>query len=250
MPVPTIAAILLGVFAAALGWFVYSDKAEYARFKALTESRDRQARFVVWIAKSFLLFGGGAVVGLALVGHRDALVGLPPEFEPVLKLLSVAPDDRRDLGSLFEGFLIALPVALLTAWLILRRRAKSGAGGPIALGDIQPLLPRNGAERLCAVFLALNAGLSEELFFRLALPLLLALVFGNAVAAFAVAAVVFGIVHLYQGWIGVLATTVLGAVFTMVYLGTGSIWLAAALHALIDINGLIVMPLLTRGARA
>ena len=75
-------------------------------------------------------------------------------------------------------------------------------------------MPRNGAETVWTGLLSINAGIGEELFFRLALPLLIVLVTGNVIAAFAVAAIVFGLVHVYQGWVGVLATTFLGVVFT------------------------------------
>ena len=58
----------------------------------------------------------------------------------------------------------------------------------------------------------------------------------------------FGLVHLYQGATGVLGTAVLGALFTAIYLGTGNIWIAAAAHVFVDLNGLILQPLL-RGYR-
>ena len=72
------------------------------------------------------------------------------------------------------------------------------------------------------------------------------LVTGNVIAAFAVAAIVFGLVHVYQGWVGVLATTVLGGVFTGVYLLAGNLALPMALHAGFDLLGLVVRPTLTR----
>jgi membrane protease YdiL (CAAX protease family) len=92
--------------------------------------------------------------------------------------------------------------------------------------------------------------LSEELFFRLALPLLLVVLTGNAALAFVIATATFGLMHLYQGWAGVIATTLVGAVMSAIYLATGSIWIVIILHAAIDLNGLIVMPYLTRPAPA
>lgn len=92
--------------------------------------------------------------------------------------------------------------------------------------------------------MSINAGLSEELFFRLALPLLLVLVIGNVWVAFGLAAIVFGLAHLYQGLVGVVATTAVGVLLTAFYLALGSIWIAVLVHAAIDLVGLVLRPLL------
>jgi membrane protease YdiL (CAAX protease family) len=108
------------------------------------------------------------------------------------------------------------------------------------------LLPRNGAETLWTALMAVNAGVSEEVFFRLLLPLLLVLVFGSAVLAFAVAGIVFGLAHVYQGWVGVLATFVLGLVLAGLYLATGSLLAPIAVHVVIDLVGLVIRPTAAR----
>ena len=41
------------------------------------------------------------------------------------------------------------------------------------------------------------------------------------------------------------ATTLVGVVMTAVYLITGALWLAMLLHALIDLNGLVLRPWLS-----
>ena len=50
--------------------------------------------------------------------------------------------------------------------------------------------------------------------------------------------------HRYQGWVGVIATTALGAVMTGLYLMTGSLWVVMLVHVLVDLNGLVVTPVL------
>jgi membrane protease YdiL (CAAX protease family) len=154
----------------------------------------------------------------------------------------------RDVIDFLLGFAGAVAAGLIGMSVLMRLRRKRGGGTPkqIVVGDVQALLPRNGAERFWAAFISLNAGLSEELFFRLALPLVLILVFGNAWLAFAIAIVVFGLMHFYQGFAGVIATTVVGAVMSGVYLATGNIWIVVILHAAIDLNGLLLMPYLAR----
>jgi len=107
-------------------------------------------------------------------------------------------------------------------------------------------MPRNRAETAHTAVLALNAGFGEELFFRLLLPLLLTLVLRNALAAFAIAAAIFGAIHLYQGVVGVLATALLGAAFAVLYLWTGSLWIAMGAHASVDLLSLVVRPTFTR----
>jgi membrane protease YdiL (CAAX protease family) len=153
--------------------------------------------------------------------------------------------DTRDTESFGMGLIIG--VALITGAglgtaLSLKRRVARTRYRNVALGDIEYLFPRNAQERRWAVLISVNAGFSEEMFFRLLLPLLLYRVSGNVVAALGIPIIVFGCAHFYQGWKGVAATTVVGALFTAVVLGSGRIWYAMALHALMDLNALLLMP--------
>ena len=118
------------------------------------------------------------------------------------------------------------------------------------IGNVGSLLPRNRPEVAHAAAMSIAAGISEELAFRLFLPLLIVLVTGSALVAFGVAIAVFGAMHLYQGRAGVIATTLVGALMAAVYLMTGSLWLAMVLHALIDFNALVLRPMLTGAWRA
>jgi len=95
---------------------------------------------------------------------------------------------------------------------------------------------------------ALAAGVTEEPFFRLLLPLLIAIVTGSAAAGFVLSLILFGAMHRYQGWRGMIATTVFGGVMTGVYLVSGALWLVIALHVLIDLNGLVLWPALSSSA--
>jgi hypothetical protein len=237
-----IPAILLAALLALLAWFVRNDRAEYARFKALTGTRDRQLAFRRWAIRSFLLFCGSSMAILLLLGRLGALMRPPREFDALSPHL-----DFQDLGPAFAaglaGALAAGGVLGIAIRLLLRRRRDAARPARI-LGDIEPLLPRNRDERLWTGLLAVNAGPSEELFFRLALPLLIALVTGSAAFAFLAAGLIFGLVHFYQGWVGIAATTFLGFVFTFLYLATGIIWVPVLLHSLLNLNSLWLRPLL------
>jgi uncharacterized protein len=117
-----------------------------------------------------------------------------------------------------------------------------------AVGDIRALLPRNRGELPYGAGLALTAGVVEELLFRLALPALLFGVFGSAPLAFLIAALVFGLLHIYQGPQGIAFAFVLGLVFTALYLLSGTILVPIVFHALIDLRSLILIPVVLGGA--
>jgi uncharacterized protein len=244
---PLLPAALLILSLAAVGWFTWRDVGEYAAFKRLTDTKDRQARYRRWVLNAFALFVGGSLVVLALLGDLGCIVHPPkPFFGPMRWAHAhLAPEvSSLFLGGLVGGAVTAIVVGTLFTTVMARRRGLT-VKAP-TLGDIAPLMPRNGAETFWTGLLSINAGIGEELFFRLTLPLLIALVTGNAMLAFVAAAIVFGLVHVYQGWVGVAATTFLGAVFTVIYLLAGNLAWPMALHAGIDLVGLVVRPTLTR----
>ena len=214
-----------------------------------TETRDRQRTYASWLAKSFIAFGGGAVASLLWLGRQSALWTFPPGFAPLLRSARESLLQGQDVVDFLLGVAAAAVIGLIGMTLLSRARRKKNEGEKpkqIVVGDVQALLPRNGAERFWCALLSLNAGLSEELFFRLAFPLVLVLVFGNALLAFAIATLAFGFMHIYQGTAGVIATTVVGAVMSAIYLATGDIWIVVILHAAIDLNGLVLMPYLAQ----
>jgi len=243
-------AILLLASTLLLAWFVRKDAAEYAAFKAISASEDRQRAFRRWTVRSFLVFGLWAVAALALLGRVDALVRMPPEFAGLAEAIGHRLSPNSGAGGVSTGFLIGLSGALLAGGLLggllaaRKRQAAAKSTDRLVLGDIAPLFPRNRAERKWTVLLAINSGPSEELFFRLMLPLLIAQISGDVLLAVSVSALVFGLVHFYQGWVGVAATTATGILFTFLYLATGSIWVPALLHSLMNLNSLWLRPLL------
>ena len=230
---------LLLVTLMALLWFLKGDLFGYRRIKRLPDTASRQKTYRLWIAKAAIAFVLPAIVGLALLGRIDALTAVPPEFDDLRILLpSFAGDSRLFVlgmmgGGALAGLLIGAFLATRRKWRVLK-----------PIGNIGSLLPRNRPEILHAAAMSIAAGVTEELAFRLFLPLLIALVTGSAFVAFGVAIAAFGAMHLYQGRAGVIATTLVGALLAAVYLMTGSLWLAMGLHALIDLNGLVVRPIL------
>ncbi len=237
-------ALLIVTFMALL-WFLRGDLLGYRRIKRLPDTASRQKTYRLWIAKAAIAFVLPAIIGLALLDRLDALTTVPPEFDALRTLLpSLAGNSRVELlgmigGSALGGLIIGALLATRGNWRILK-----------TIGNVGSLLPRNRPEIAHAAAMSIAAGISEELAFRLFLPLLVALVSGSAFVAFGVAVAAFGAMHLYQGRAGVIATTLVGALMAAVYLMTGELWLAMVLHALIDLNSLALRPALTGAWRA
>ena len=244
-----LAAVLLVALLAALAWMSWRDLAEYAQFKTFTDTRDRRRIYRSWLAKGFALFVVASLAVLALLGRLHAVVAEPPEFGaltrqvrslmPISELMTSGVSSAL-LGGLVGGVLLGGVLAGVAA------RRNSPASGGLMIGDFSALLPRNGAETALTTALSINAGIGEELFFRLLLPLLAAAVTGDAAVAFAVATIAFGLAHIYQGWVGVAGTTLIGAVLASVYLATGELWIAMVAHAGLDLLSLVVRPTIAR----
>lgn len=190
-------------------------------------------RFATWGLRLLVEFAAPALLVLLLLGRGDALWAMPPEFLPLARRLG-GPEPRLEGPVLLGVAGGTLLNAGINAWRI--RRGKR----PFQIGRTP--LPQGRGELPGCAGLAVAAGVSEELYFRLALPLLLTAALGSAHAAFAVASVLFGLVHRRQGWAGMLATGLAGLALAWVYLLTGALWLAIAFHAMIDLNGLVVRP--------
>ncbi len=237
--------ILLAIVLAMLAWFAKDDVAEYARFKALATSRERRRQYAIWILKQLGYLFVPPLIGLALLGRLGTLASLPPEFAPIAKLLpSLKSGGDMAIGMIIGAAGVGVALALL---MTVRRKKPRTERKPVAVGDIHALLPRNRNELALTALLSVSAGVTEELMFRLFLPLLIVLVAGSVVVAFVLPAIVFGLMHRYQGIVGVIATTVIGALFAALYLGTQSLWIAMLAHAALDLNGMVLGPML-RGA--
>lgn len=228
--------LALGLLVLFVARAIRKDRREYARFRRYRSTTRRQAMMRRWLIESAALFGGSSVIVLLLTWP---LVG------PLLAATQALPPIAwlRDAlaGGLGIVMLIGagLGVALLT---LVGVRSARREGGIVMLGDIAALLPRNRPELGWGAALSVNAGVVEEALFRLALPALLVVVTGEPVSAFLLAALVFGALHAYQGWVGVLATGVVGLLFTALYVVSGSIGLAMLVHALFDLRTLVVIP--------
>lgn len=99
-------------------------------------------------------------------------------------------------------------------------------------------LPNTGAERAAFALLSLSAGVCEEVLYR---GFLIRLLHEGALAlpvggALAISSLLFGLGHAYQGWKGMLSTTIGGLALGLVFLLSGSLIPGVILHALMDLQ--------------
>ncbi|NIP59581.1 MAG: CPBP family intramembrane metalloprotease [Gemmatimonadetes bacterium] len=114
---------------------------------------------------------------------------------------------------------------------------------------LRKLLPRSAFEKTLFVGVSFSAGLGEELAYRAyAIPVLAGLL-GTDWGAAVLSSGIFGLLHAYQGQIGVVRTGLMGLVLAGVFLVSGSVWPAVAAHVLIDlVGGLVLGPRLLEDA--
>jgi len=233
-------ALLLVVVTLLVWRAVTRERREYAQFKRMRATASRQKVMRRWLVESVLVFSGlSAAVLLAAWEHVPTALRDTQAWAPIAASRDFFFDTSLGRG-LAVGAAIGAVLALVLPVLLLR---KADPDDVPKLGDIGALLPRTRGELPYGAGLAVSAGVLEELMFRLALPALLFGIWPNGPLAFAVATVIFGLLHLYQKWTGVLTATVLGIVFVYLYLVSGSILLPIALHLLVDLRALVLLPL-------
>jgi uncharacterized protein len=238
----------LCVILAGLALWTLVDSRQFRQFRDVQETRIRQRFFWQWTAQSFLFLGGASVITLALLDRLDAVWTIPAEFRGVMPVDRPVPSSPDAASGQRAGLIAGFAIGAFISLMVWRHRLRRmHAPLPEAL---LPLIPRTAGERWAALTLSLNAGFSEELFFRLALPLLLLQVTGSITLSLGVSLLAFGFAHWYQGWRGIVGTTLVGMVMTAAYFASGSLLRVMIVHALIDVIGLLVRPVLAARRQA
>ena len=147
------------------------------------------------------------------------------------------------IGGLFGG--VALGGVVFAVARMAANRRPAAPPAPEAppswrsrlLPDFTALIPVTMRERWLWVVVALSAGVCEEVVFRGWLLATLHSPVGVAGTALIVAgAAIFGLAHLYQKAVGVIATGFAGLLFCILYVKTGSLLVPILLHCLIDVR--------------
>lgn len=241
---PVLWVVLVVLVAAAVARTIHKDRREYGRFKRFRSTAKRQRMMRKWVFESLALFGGSAAVALLLAGGFVApLLADARSTTPIRQIVDVVSTNSGIVIGVAIGAVAGL-VALTAAGI----RAARGEGDVPAIGDIQALLPRNRQELGYGAALSINAGVVEELLFRLALPAVIYGASGNATVAIVVSIALFGALHAYQGLPGILGTGILGALLMLSWLVSGTILVPIVLHALLDLRSLVLIPVTVFGA--
>ena len=200
--------------------------------------------------------GAGAA---RLRAYRKLLVEQWLLFAVVLALWMWLDRPFLDLGLVpakVEWWRLFLGTSVALAGLILleqqRRMAEDDPEAREAiqaeLEPLRPLLPHSRDEARWFRAVSITAGICEELLYRGFLLAYLGATMPVG-AAVALASLIFGFGHIYQGHVGMAKTGALGAVFCGLYLLTGSLFIPMMVHVAIDwINGDIANSVLRRGS--
>jgi membrane protease YdiL (CAAX protease family) len=218
-----------------------------------------------WVVQITLLLG----VGLALpdtITIGILLVALPAFALAQLPLVADTPVDRLPaywgtIATLWligtAGWLVGtrvggpaaigvewLPVGSLVTWsagltlaglaMMLAFRQLAIATGRVESPMLRALLPRSREERAVFALLSIAAGVGEEVAYRgYAIPVLAPIL--GWPGAVVLTSLVFGILHGYQGVLGMVRTALMGAILAWGFLASGSLVPAIVAHTLIDL---------------
>ncbi|ODP39665.1 CPBP family intramembrane glutamic endopeptidase [Sphingomonas turrisvirgatae] len=217
----------------------------YVRGGDVARGSGRIARYRRWMRRAPLAIGASSLVALWIGGRIDALFVMPGEFSALARsarhIAGFGDDIRGFQLAVLGGFAGGVVIGLVIGWWRARRGKRQ-----LVAGNLERILPRTRAELAWTSMLAITAGVVEELFFRLALPLFATLASGSALLGFALALAAFIFAHRYQGRIGMAFSGIAGALMAILYLSSGSLAFAMLVHALLNLNGLVIRPALIR----
>jgi membrane protease YdiL (CAAX protease family) len=172
----------------------------------------------------------GSIVTLWILGTASWLVGTRVDGPSALGLvwIPIGTMAAWSLGLAVAGMLVILLFRQISVWARVRDSRL-----------LWQLLPRTPEERRLFALLSVAAGAGEELAYRgYAIPVL-APILGVPGAA-ALTTLVFGIIHGYQGRLGILRTWIMGGILAWGFLESGSLWPPIIAHTLIDLLAGIV----------
>lgn len=185
--------------------------------------------------------------GIAGTRQRYYLMGMLMEWTAVACVIALWASNARPWAILGLGFgtppRFASGLALAALYLALagwQRRAIIARPDGMELmrrkfGDSgAELVPRTPGERRGFGALSITAGICEELLYRGFVMWYVGHWTGVTFAVL-ISSVLFGFAHVYLGWPHVIRTTIVGVVFALIVIGTGSLWPAMIIHAAMDL---------------
>ncbi|WP_236567839.1 MULTISPECIES: CPBP family intramembrane glutamic endopeptidase [unclassified Nocardiopsis] len=240
----TVLTVLLLVFAA-VGEPLLGRRA----FRWLSRRRDDDPRALTRVHT--VTIGIHALWGLAVVGVLLLSPGLSAGD------LGLRPPHAW--GPIAAGAVGGL-LALGVLWVLVNglprggrgRRGRRPAPAPLTLPEPERqrglLVPYGTAERAFAAGAAVTGGVFGELLYRGLFIVLVASMGVPLWVAAVLSVVLFSVAHLYQGWWGLVSAGASGTLFTVLYLGTGSVWVPVLVHVALNLRSLVFPPRSVREA--
>lgn len=144
----------------------------------------------------------------------------------------------------FVGVTIGIFIVIFVPVLLALRSEKIRIKAGKAAKRLSFLLPSTRDERRWWWLVCLTAGICEEVVYRgFLLHYFHVMPFHFSWTwALAISSAIFGIGHLYQGIAGAVQTIVLGFLFGTLFFITGNLMLPMALHAVLDLRVLALLP--------
>ncbi len=137
---------------------------------------------------------------------------------------------------------IILLLLMLTDYLIARSKGEKPSRHILRN---HYLLPRTDKQRYIALFVGVNAGIFEELFFRGALYILFFILTGSVILGILFTAILFAILHApIQGWYSSLWIFLVGIFLNILLLQTQSYYAPIFCHVIINMGNLFIIPAL------
>lgn len=172
---------------------------------------------IIWHWILFVL----ALVVWAMSGRDWALLGV--RFDVDVRFMSA----------------VALSIAAIVLLFLQFRQVSNASEQDVTrlkaeFGQVALIMPQNGSELMQFNMLSITAGIVEETLWRGYLIWYLVQIMPVWTAAI-ISAVGFGIAHSYQGLANVPKIILVGAIFTGLYVLSGSLWLPIILHAAVDL---------------
>jgi membrane protease YdiL (CAAX protease family) len=167
----------------------------------------------------------GSIVTLWLLGTACWFVGTRLDGASAVGLVSIGP------LPLLAWSLALTAGGMTTIWVFRAIGLRTGVKESRLLRE---LLPRTSKERRVFALLSVAAGSGEEMAYRgYAIPVLAPLL--GVPGAAILTTLIFGVLHSYQGWLGIVRTSVMGGILAWGFLASGSLWPSIIAHTAIDL---------------
>ncbi len=133
------------------------------------------------------------------------------------------------------GLGLAATAFMIGQMIVVVRSTKELAKVRDQMGDLAGMAPQTPSERRQFVWVAITAGVCEEILYRGVLMAILTPLTGLWPAV-ALSSVIFGLGHAYQGFSGIAKTGLIGLVMALLTVYSGSLLVAIVLHAVVDLT--------------